>query len=118
MTEVKTRVMEEPFHWPRKATLADFRAMIRRGNHSPSPGPDKCEKWTIKALSDDTLSLVLDLHNYEVMNSCFPGNVKDMWLTTIYKKGLRTDLKNWRGLCFSNFLANSPMTWLNQCLIK
>ncbi len=118
VVQVKSRVEKEPFHWPRKATLADFCAMIRRGNHSPSPGPDRWEKWTIKALSDDALSLVLDLHNYEVMNSCFPGDVKDMWLTTIYKKGLRTDLKNWRGLCFSNFLANSPMTWLNQCLIK
>jgi hypothetical protein len=118
VVEVKHRVLNDMFQWPRKATLADFRAMIRRGNHSPSPGPDKWEKWTIKALSDKALMLVLDLHNYEVMNSCFPGDIKNTWLTTIFKKGLRTDLRNWRGLCFSNFLANSPMTWLNQCLIK
>jgi hypothetical protein len=118
VTEVKARVLNDPFQWPKKTTLADFRAMIRRGNNRPSPGPDKWEKWTIKSLSDTALSLVLDLHNYQVMNSCFPGTVKDLWLTTIYKKGLRTDLRNWRGLCFSNFLANSPMTWLNQNLIR
>ncbi|KAF8157252.1 hypothetical protein B0H34DRAFT_675560 [Crassisporium funariophilum] len=118
VVEVKDRITNDTFQWPRKANLADFRALIRKGNHRPSPGPDCWEKWTIKSLSDFALTLVLDLHNYEVMNSCFPGNVKDMWLTTIHKRGLRTDLKNWRGLSFSNFLANSPMTWLNQCLIQ
>ncbi|KAF9058035.1 hypothetical protein BJ165DRAFT_1360880, partial [Panaeolus papilionaceus] len=66
VVEVKARVTLNPFQWPRKTSLDDFRAMIRRGNHSPSPGPDRCEKWTIKALSDSALSLVLDLHNYEV----------------------------------------------------
>jgi hypothetical protein len=118
VVEVRQRVEEDRFQWPRKTTLANFRAMIRRGNHRPSPGPDRWEKWTVKSLSDKALSLVLDLHNYEVMNSCFPGTIKDLWLTTVFKKGLRTDLKNWRGLAFSNFLANSPMTWLNQCLIR
>ena len=118
VANVQNRVVNDQFQWPRKASLADFRAMIRRGNHRPSPGPDRWEKWTIKSLSDNALSLVLDLHNYEVMNSCFPGNITDIWLTTIFKRGLRTDLKNWRGVSFSNFLANSPMTWLNQCLIR
>ena len=118
VTSVKNRVDSDQFQWPRKASLADFRAMIRRGNHHPSPGPDRWEKWTIKSLSDSALSLILDLHNYKVMNSCFPGNITDIWLMTIFKHGLHTDLKNWRGVSFSNFLANSPMTWLNQCLIR
>ncbi|KAJ3519848.1 hypothetical protein NMY22_g13013 [Coprinellus aureogranulatus] len=76
------------------------------------------EKWVVKSLSDEALQLVLDLHNYEVMNSRFPGNIKDMWLTSFHKKGLHTQLANWRGITISNFLANSPMTWLNNCLIK
>jgi hypothetical protein len=118
VTEVKARVLNDPFQWPKKTTLADFRAMIRWENNHPSPGPDKWEKWTIKSLSDTALSLILDLHNYQVMNSCFPGTVKDLWLMIIYKKGLQTDLRNWRGICFNNFLANSPMTWLNQNLIR
>ena len=91
--------------------------MLRQGNSKPSPGPDRWEKWTIKSLSDDTLSLVLDLHNYQVLNSRFPGNIKDMWLTMFHKWGLQTDLQNWRGLLLSNFLANSPMTWLNISLM-
>ncbi|KAJ7912872.1 hypothetical protein B0H13DRAFT_1874451 [Mycena leptocephala] len=53
-------------------------------------------KWCVKALSDDALSLVLDLHNYVVMNSRFPGDLKDMWITMFHKHGLRMDLKNWR----------------------
>ena len=71
----------------------------------------------IKSLSDSALSLVLDLFNYQVLNSCFPGDIKDMWLTMFHKRHLRTDLQNWRGLLLSNLLANLPMAWLNSCLI-
>lgn len=91
--------------------------MLRRGNSRPAPGPDQWEKWTVKSLSDKALSLVLVLHNYQVMHSRFPGDIKDMWLTMFHKRNLRTDLQNWRGLLLSNFLANSPMSWLNFCLI-
>jgi hypothetical protein len=91
--------------------------MLRRGNHRPAPGPDEWEKWCIKILSDFVLALVLDLHNYKVMNSRFLGDIKDMWLTYIHKRGIRTDLTNYCGIMLSNFLANSPMTWLNYKLI-
>ena len=116
--DVQDRVKRDPFLWPRKASLADFRALLRRGNSQPSPGPDGWEKWVIKSLSDDALTLVLDLHNYQVLNSCFPGDIKDMWLTMFHKRGVRTNLSNWRGLLLSNVLANSPMAWLNCCLIQ
>jgi hypothetical protein len=109
---VKDRVQADPFEWPKPASVASFRALLRKGNQKPSPGPDRWEKWCVKALSDDALSLVLDLHNYVVMNSRFPGDLKDMWITMFHKRGLRTDLKNWRGLFLSNFLANSPISWL------
>ena len=108
----------DPFEWPRKAKIADFHVMIRRGNARPSPGPDRWEKWVLKALSNNALHLVLDLVNYTVMNSRFPGNVKDMWLTGFHKRGLHTQLSNWRGLMLSNFLANAPMAWLNYSLIS
>ncbi|KAJ7243120.1 hypothetical protein B0H12DRAFT_1131436, partial [Mycena haematopus] len=62
--------------------------------------------------SDNALALVLDLHNYVVMNSRFPGDLKDMWITMFQKRGVQTNLKNWRGLFLSNFLANSPISWL------
>ena len=51
------------------------------------------------------------------MNSKFPGDIKDMWLTYMHKGGIHTDLSNYRGLMLSNFLANSLMTWLNYKLI-
>ena len=113
---VKARVQTNPFVWPRAASLSDFRALIRRGNARPSPGPDGMEKWCVKSLSDFSLAPVLALHNYMTMNSCFPGDTKDMYLTMFHKRGLRTDLNNWRGLMISNFIANSPMTWLNYLL--
>jgi hypothetical protein len=95
----------------------DFRAMIRRGNHRPAPGPDGWEKWLIKNLSDYALGLVLDLLNFVIISSDFPGNVKDMWLTMFHKRGIRMNLSNWRGLMISNFMANAPMTWLNYLLV-
>ncbi|KAJ7070327.1 hypothetical protein B0H15DRAFT_737458, partial [Mycena belliarum] len=63
---VKERVKADPFEWPKPASVSDFRALLRRGNQKPSPGPDQWEKWCIKALSDYALALVLDLHNYSV----------------------------------------------------
>ena len=107
--EVQCCVLLDPFEWPRKAKIADFRAMIQRGNARPLPGPDHWEKWILKALSDNALYLVLDLVNYMVMNSRFPGNVKDMWLTGFHKRGLHTQLSNWRELLLSNFLVNAPI---------
>ena len=118
VVNVRDRVEDDPFVWPKKATLADFRALLQRGNSRHLPGPDRWEKWIIKSLSDDALALVLDLHNYQVMNSRFPGDVKDMWLTMFHKRGVCTNLSNWRGLLLSNVLANSPMAWLNCCLIQ
>lgn len=113
---VRDRVATNPFVWPRNASITDFRALVRRGNARPSPGPDGTEKWCVKSLSDLSLKPFLELHNYMTINSCFPGKIKDMYLSMFHKRGLRTDLNNWRGLMISNFLANSPMTWLNHLL--
>jgi hypothetical protein len=115
--KVKDRVNRDPFIWPKLANVNDFRAMIRHGNHQPAPGPDRWGKWLIKNLSDNTLSLVMDLLNFIVMHSYFPGNVKDMWLTMFHKRDIRTNLTNWRRLMISNFIANAPMTWLNYLLV-
>jgi hypothetical protein len=114
--EVHDRVITNPFVWPRLASITDFRALIRCGNSRPSPGLDRTEKWCVKSLSDVSLKPFLELHNYMMLNSHFPSDTKDMYLTMFHKRGLRTDLNNWRGLMISNFLANSPMTWLNYLL--
>src|ERR1700683_1630044 len=92
--------------------------MIRCGNNWPAPGPDGWEKWLIKSLSDETLILVMDLLNYIVVHSIFPGNVKDMWLTMFHKRGICTNLTNWCGLMIANFMANVWMTWLNYLLVS
>ena len=91
--------------------------MLQKGNHRPAPEPDRWEKWIIKNLLDNSLALVLDLYNYIVMNARFPGDLKDMWLTYMHKRGVCTNLLNWRGLMLSNFLENSLMMWLNYNLV-
>ncbi|KAF9530624.1 hypothetical protein CPB83DRAFT_763031, partial [Crepidotus variabilis] len=57
ITQIRARVLKDPFQWPKAADIADFRAMLRRGNNRPAPGPDCWEKWTLKALSDSALSI-------------------------------------------------------------
>jgi len=61
IVNVRSRIAKDPFVWPKKASLADLRALLRRGNNRPSPGPDQWKKWTVKSLSDFALSLVLNL---------------------------------------------------------
>ena len=41
VTEVQKQVEQEPFEWPVPASVVDFWAMLRRGNHQPAPGPNK-----------------------------------------------------------------------------
>ena len=117
VVNVQTHVTNDPFMWPRKASLSDLHALLCRGNNHPSPGPDQWKKWTVKSLSDFALSHVLKLLNYQVLNLHFPGDIKDMWLTMFHKWNSRMDLQNWRGLLISNLLANLPIAWLNSCLI-
>ncbi|KZV99524.1 hypothetical protein EXIGLDRAFT_640506 [Exidia glandulosa HHB12029] len=66
VVEVRRRIAQDPFIWPRLADVQSFRAMLQRGNARPSPGPDGWEKWCVKALSDTALTRVVALHNYEV----------------------------------------------------
>ncbi|KAI0364746.1 hypothetical protein BV20DRAFT_930099, partial [Pilatotrama ljubarskyi] len=93
-----------------------LRMLLHKGNPRPSPGPDLWEKWYIKALSDSALSLVLDLVNNEIKNSHIPDSVKPAIMSTIFKRGVRTDLANYRGITCSNLLKNLPFAWLNQLL--
>ncbi|KAF8228048.1 hypothetical protein L208DRAFT_1293455 [Tricholoma matsutake] len=103
VTIAKNCILDDPFICPMAATLADICAMLRKGNLRPSPGPDGWEKWCIKNLSDKVLQLVLNLHNYSIINASFPGDIKDTHLTYFHKCGIQTNLSNWRGLLISNF---------------
>jgi hypothetical protein len=91
-----------------KALSHIFTLPLRKGNARPAPGPDRWEKWFIKALSDTSLSLVLDLLNYEITHSHFPDAVKPSTISTIIKRGSPFDLVNYRGVCCSNFLLSTP----------
>ena len=78
---VKSHVLNDPFVWLIVTTLANFRAMLHKRNPWPLPGPDGWEKWCVKNLSDTALQLVLNLHNYLVINASFPGNITNTHLT-------------------------------------
>nr|VWP02165.1 Trihydroxynaphthalene reductase (EC (T3HN reductase) [Ganoderma boninense] len=116
--QIRDRTAEHPFSWPQPLTLPDFRFLLRKGNPRPAPGPDQWEKWCIKSLSDSALTLVLDLVNYEVTRSHFPDCVKPAIMSTIFKRGPRTDLANYRGITCSNLVKNIPFAWLNHLMSR
>ena len=117
VVDVRNRVIADPFVWPSLIPdLAPFRALLRRGNPRPSPGPDGCEKWCIKALPDEILLRVLHLVNYQIRTSSVPDSVKPSTIITMHKRGLTTDLANKRGIMLSNLIFSLPFTWLNQAL--
>ncbi|OSD02987.1 hypothetical protein PYCCODRAFT_1424907 [Trametes coccinea BRFM310] len=105
-----------PLTWTRPLSLDQLRALLRKGNLHPSPGPNLWEKWCVKALSDEALTLVLDLINYEIVNLHFPAYVKPAIMSTIFKRSSRTDLSNYRGITCSKFIKNIPFSWLNHLL--
>jgi hypothetical protein len=90
--------------------------LLGKGNARPAPGPDRWEKWFIKPLFDTSLTLILHLLNYEILHSHFPAPVKPSTISPIFKRGSRLLLINYRGVCCSNFLLNTPFAWLNHCL--
>ncbi|RDX44488.1 hypothetical protein OH76DRAFT_1359588, partial [Lentinus brumalis] len=118
IVRIRECASQSPFQWPQLLTLSDLRALLRKGNARPSPGPDLWEKWCVKALSDSALALVLDLLNYEIRTSHFPESVKPAIMTTIFKRGSRTDLANYRGITCSNLIKNLPFAWLNHLLSR
>ena len=117
MVKLRTRLQQDPFSWPQPITVPGLRALLRKGNSRPAPGPDRWEKWQLRLLSDPALSLVADLLNYHVLNSHFPACVKVSTLSTIHKRGSRLELANYRGVCCSNLLINLSFAWLNRLLL-
>ncbi|KAF8152651.1 hypothetical protein B0H34DRAFT_801047 [Crassisporium funariophilum] len=86
--KVCAQVEQDPFIWPLALLLNNFCALLWKGNPRPSPGPDGWEKWWVKNLLDGALQLMLNLHNYLVMNSRLPGNISDTHLTYFHKRGV------------------------------
>ncbi|EJD48722.1 hypothetical protein AURDEDRAFT_162176 [Auricularia subglabra TFB-10046 SS5] len=104
--------LEKP--WLNTPSVVEIRR--RKGNPRPMPNGDGMEKWCVRHLPDKALTVMTALHNYEVMYSRFPEPV-DKRLSMIHKRGLRTDLDNWRGISIAALLWNSPAAWLNHLLM-
>ena len=102
--EIRDRTHKSPLLWPRKTNINEYRAMLRKGKARPSPGPDRWEKWIVKALPDNVLNAVLTLHNYIVINNRFPGEIRKTIACPIFKKGTITHLT-------SMLLATGHLTW-------
>ncbi|KAF8972557.1 hypothetical protein BDZ97DRAFT_1722685, partial [Flammula alnicola] len=105
--QISARTAQQPFTWPQALDLPNLRALLKKGNSRPCPGPDGWEKWFVKLLSDSALKILLKLLNYIILNSHFPSCVKDTNLSTIHKHSSNTALSNYRGVACSNLVE----TW-------
>ncbi len=113
---IREDLRRDSFQWPQKMDLLSARALIRKGNPRPAPGPDRWEKWMVKSLHDFSFQLVVDLWNYCIESSHFPSCVKPSSISLIHKRGDATDLANFRGVCTSSLCMNMPFAWLNSLL--
>ena len=113
VTDIRVSTSSDPFQWPVLLSLKDLRALLSRGNSRPTPGPDGWEKWFLRYLSDDALSIILKLINHILSHSHVPDCIKPTNLSTIHKRGPNTYLSNYRGVACNNCLLNLPFAWLN-----
>jgi len=116
VSDIRASTSSDPFQWPVLLTLTDLKGLLSQGNSGPTPGPDGWEKWFLKHLSSDALSIILKLLNYIISHSHFPDCVKPTNLSTIHKRGPNTFLSNYRGVACNNCLQNLPFAWLNYRL--
>ena len=116
MQSICTCIAHHPFSWPQTLFLLDLHFLLRRGNLWPAPGPDLWEKWCVCSLADSSLTLVLNLVNYQIATSHFSACVKPTIMSTIFKHGPCTGLSNYCGITCTNLLKNLPFAWLNHLL--
>ena len=107
---------QRPFEWPRSIEVNDLRAMMTKGNDSPSPGPDNTEKWAIKHSGRNWLGLVVRLMNYVIQSGVIEEVLKENYLVPIYKQGDATHLHHHRGIVLANCLQSLIATWFARCL--
>ncbi|KAF5370395.1 hypothetical protein D9758_006983 [Tetrapyrgos nigripes] len=114
---IRQKTSADPFTWPKLMSLLDIRLILRKGNPKPAPGPDGIEKWWLKHLDDDSLSIFQHLVNYILHNSHAPSCTKPSTLSIFHKRGSRTLLRNCRGVTFSNYILNHIGAWENFHLV-
>lgn len=105
----------EGFEWPKLMSVTDLQRLLSRGNRRPSPGPDGMEKWALLNAADDFQEIIVALLNHVIGESYFPEDMKDAFVTPVFKRGDVSDPSNYRGICHSNLLYNIVSTWFNSC---
>ena len=114
--QIASKTHQSPFQWPQLLHLFNLKNLLRKGNSRPTPGPDGWEKWFLRHITDDSLSIILRLLNFITPNSHFPSCTKHTNISTIHKRGPNTLLTNYCGIACSNLILNLPFAWLNTHL--
>ncbi|KAK4703706.1 hypothetical protein P7C70_g2510, partial [Phenoliferia sp. Uapishka_3] len=108
---------KDPFQWPpKKLQLPEYRALLRKGNRAPSPGPDGWEKWSLLLLSDKALTLPLKLLNVTLATNYYSDASRQSYLLPWYKRGVPTELENYRFVAFSCAIPMQAATIFSAAL--
>ncbi|KAK4703482.1 hypothetical protein P7C70_g2734, partial [Phenoliferia sp. Uapishka_3] len=92
----------DPFLWPpNELGITQYRAVLRKGNRAPSPGPDGWEKWALLLLTDESLAIPLGLLNTTLQSNYYSDFARQSYLLPWYKRGAPTELGNYRFVAFS-----------------
>jgi ribonuclease HI len=112
----RERTAKTPFHWPREIIEPTFNFLVRKGNPAPSPGPDGIEKWWLRHVSTTTKLAIIKILNKIINTNNFPSKLKEMEVISLYKKGDKTDLRNYRGIMLANCFYRLLQSWWDVCI--
>lgn len=116
--DFKARCSEKPMVWPLAYSRAGWMSMIKNGNRKPSPGPDGVEKWYHQHLSERANDISRSITNHVIMNNYWgeSGDLKAVTMLGLYKKGIFSNLSNYRFLWLTNFHAAAATSQFARCL--
>ena len=77
-------------------------AAIKSSSRNKCPGPDGIPFEVYRRYCDTIAPILTQLFNYCIQNSTYPPGANESIVITLYKKGPKTNLSNWRPIALSN----------------
>ena len=77
-------------------------AAIKSSSCNKCPGPDSIPFEVYQRYCNTIAPILTQLFNYCIQNSTYPPGANESIVITLYKKGPKTNLSNWRPIALSN----------------
>jgi len=86
----------------------DLKKEMKLLNVNKGAGPDGIPPLFLRNTADSLSIPLLEIYNFSLANGCFPKEWKCSYITSIYKSGDRSDIKNYRGVAIQSAIPKLP----------